>query len=283
MNVTKQDIITGLNNVGINKNSGDILVHASLKKFGRVESGASTVVDALIECVGEKNTILVVTEGVFDEDALVFDTRTASSICGAVTTNLMNRESAVRSLHPTNNISAYGPRAKYYCNEHELAKQPGNPKTPVGRLLLNGGQTVFLGASFYSNTMFHTAEEIADGTFFESLNSDELKELETKHSELINLPRIETSKKYMKYLTLKNVQIIDAQGVEYIKDITRYNCYQTGIQRHLEKLEAIYESRGVLSRTVVGNATITRLSAFDNAKIAVEILATQTNFIVEKD
>ena len=53
--VTKEDIKKGLNAVGLKE--GDVVfVHSSLSAFGYVIGGADTIIDALLETVGNSGT-----------------------------------------------------------------------------------------------------------------------------------------------------------------------------------------------------------------------------------
>ena len=59
--VTKTDIIRGLQEVGLT--AGDhVMVHASLSSLGFVCGGAQTVIEALLEVVGEEGNILMPTQ-----------------------------------------------------------------------------------------------------------------------------------------------------------------------------------------------------------------------------
>ena len=58
--VTKQDILFSLSLMGIQ--SGDLLlVHSALSSIGQVEGGADTVIDALLETIGPKGTLVMST------------------------------------------------------------------------------------------------------------------------------------------------------------------------------------------------------------------------------
>ena len=58
MTVTRQDITDGLRALGLVE--GDAVeVHSSLSSFGQVDGGAATVVDALMEVVGEAGTLVM--------------------------------------------------------------------------------------------------------------------------------------------------------------------------------------------------------------------------------
>lgn len=58
MNITKQDIIFGLLDLGL-KSDDEIEVHSSLSSFGHVDGGAETVISALKEVVGESGSIFM--------------------------------------------------------------------------------------------------------------------------------------------------------------------------------------------------------------------------------
>lgn len=58
--VTKEGLKRGLRELGLKE--GDIVgVHSSLSSFGYVDGGADTVIDALLEVVGEEGTIVMPT------------------------------------------------------------------------------------------------------------------------------------------------------------------------------------------------------------------------------
>ena len=61
--VTYSMLVDGLGNLGLTE--GDVvLVHSSLSRFGYVEGGADTVVDALLAAVGAEGTVAVPTSPV---------------------------------------------------------------------------------------------------------------------------------------------------------------------------------------------------------------------------
>jgi len=56
--LTQQDIEIGLYRLGLEKDQ-IVEVHSSLSSFGRVEGGASTVIDALINVIGDQGSIVM--------------------------------------------------------------------------------------------------------------------------------------------------------------------------------------------------------------------------------
>jgi hypothetical protein len=59
--VTKADIVAGLQEIGL-KEGDTVIVHTSLSSIGYVCGGAQTVIEALIEVVGEDGTIMMPTQ-----------------------------------------------------------------------------------------------------------------------------------------------------------------------------------------------------------------------------
>ncbi|WP_242840920.1 aminoglycoside N(3)-acetyltransferase [Butyrivibrio sp. AE3004] len=59
--VIKSDIIEALHNIGLEK-CDNVMVHTSLSQIGYVCGGARTVIEALIEVVGDEGTIMMPTQ-----------------------------------------------------------------------------------------------------------------------------------------------------------------------------------------------------------------------------
>lgn len=59
--ILKEEIIQKLREVGLEKGDA-VMVHTSLKRMGYVCGGAQTVIEALMEVVGENGTIMMPTQ-----------------------------------------------------------------------------------------------------------------------------------------------------------------------------------------------------------------------------
>jgi aminoglycoside 3-N-acetyltransferase len=113
--VTKLDIEDGLKKIGLSK--GDVVaVHGSLSSFGRVEGGAETVVDALLDVLGAEGTLVVPT---FTYGLDVYDPKESPSMVGAISEAVRKRTNALRSLHPTHSVAAIGELADVVTEGHE--------------------------------------------------------------------------------------------------------------------------------------------------------------------
>lgn len=58
MNITKEDIICGLHNLGV-ETGMDLEVHSSLSSFGNIKGGAQTLINALIQVIGHNGSIVM--------------------------------------------------------------------------------------------------------------------------------------------------------------------------------------------------------------------------------
>lgn len=56
--ILKEEIVQKLREVGLEK-SDAVMVHTSLKRMGYICGGAQTVIEALMEVVGENGTIMM--------------------------------------------------------------------------------------------------------------------------------------------------------------------------------------------------------------------------------
>lgn len=163
--VTKNQIVSGLKGL---LNAGDrIMVHSSLSSFGYVSGGADTVIDALLEVVGDEGTMMVPTN-VFNGYLTTFlretketDLRIAPSRMGAITETLRMRDGALRSIHPSHPVAALGRDAKELLKEHGLGDSPIGKLSPYGKLAqLENGKILLLGVTNSNNSTIHLAEEL---------------------------------------------------------------------------------------------------------------------------
>jgi len=175
--VTQQDIEDGLKRVGLR--SGDcVLVHSSLSRFGHVEGGVDSVIDALLNIVGSDGTLMmsaITTSWKFVNECIrssnevriadvqPFDPDNMKTWAGKIPESFRKRPGVIRSLHPTHSVSAYGKFAEEMCSGHENAPGPCGKNTPYMRPgEMERGFILLLGVNHQSNTAIHGVEEIAE-------------------------------------------------------------------------------------------------------------------------
>ncbi len=162
--VTKSDLVKGLSALGIVP-CDVLLVHSSLKSFGRIEGGAETVIDGLLETVAPGGTVMVpaLTGRRQDgpSDPPTFDVRTTPCWTGIIPETFRRRADARRSLHPTHSVAAIGPAASSLISGHLDSPTPCGKGSPYLRLAERKGKVVFLGVDLACCTLLHSVEELA--------------------------------------------------------------------------------------------------------------------------
>ena len=143
-----------------------VLVHSSLSSFGHVVGGADAVIDALLDAVGPEGTVMVptltATAAHSPESPPEFDPESTPCWTGTIPETFRQRETAVRSLHPTHSVAAIGADAEELTAQHHLSLTPCDEDSPYGKLASDdNGFILLLGVKHQSNTTFHHIEEIA--------------------------------------------------------------------------------------------------------------------------
>lgn len=157
MSLSRDELRAGLRGLGLESGSR-VVVHSSLSSLGRIEGGAGTVVDALLDAVGPDGMVAAPTFTRYDEP---YDPDGSPSTTGAVTEALRRRDGAVRSPHPTKSIAAIGPGADALVADHAPANSLG-PESPLHRLLERDGRVLLLGVDHTANSAIHVAERLAN-------------------------------------------------------------------------------------------------------------------------
>ncbi|HGF7535136.1 TPA: AAC(3) family N-acetyltransferase [Vibrio cholerae] len=142
----KLSLISAFKELGIKK--GDVLlIRAGLGSVGRIEGGASTFVEALIEAVGEEGTVfsLAFTSGAaFIKKPKVeeaFDIK-KKSYAGALPNAMLKHPAAYRSKHPMCSYIAIGKHAEYLIQNHD---HESGAYEPVRKVIELGGKCVLVG------------------------------------------------------------------------------------------------------------------------------------------
>lgn len=230
--VTKQDVIKGLREVGLS--SGDhVMVHSSLKSFGYVEGGPDCIIEAILEIVGIKGTLLVPTNTFngyvtdFLEKTKEIDLSVAPSLLGIITETVRKRANALRSCHPTHPVAAIGALAEELLGEHHKSDSPAGVLSPYGKLAkLSNGKILLLGVNNSCNTTFHTAEEY-----------------------------------YAPYIFSGKTYIVRTKGVDGKVIDVKVKGYCTGVKRNFTAADSYLVKAGFMNTTVIGNAKVTLLNS----------------------
>jgi len=162
------ELAEGLGSAGIERGDS-ILVHSSLSSLGWVDGGAEAVVDALLDAVGEHGTVLFPTLTGCPDDSRdnppVFDAANSRCWTGTIPETARRRPDAIRSLHPTHSVAAFGELSQWITEGHELVRTPCGFGSPYDKLASIGGKVVLIGVTQAANTSFHHAEELAEAPY----------------------------------------------------------------------------------------------------------------------
>lgn len=152
--ITRSRLVADLRKLGVRKGM-DLMVHSALGAIGFVAGGAGTVVDALLDAVGPKGTLMMPSFN--HRAAQVFNPLATPTTNGAIPDAFWRRAGVVRSLHATHALAACGPRAEEFCAGH-LETGIWEQDSPIGRLIHGGGYLLALGTTHYTSTAYHVAE-----------------------------------------------------------------------------------------------------------------------------
>jgi len=158
--LTKRDIVAGLGDLGLGPGVG-VVVHSSLKSFGRVAGGAQTVIEALMEVVSVDGTLVMPSfnhgAAFVDGAPGYYDPGETPTTNGAIPDRFWRLPGVERSLNPTHPFAAWGRHAARYIRAHHQTITMG-PESPLGRLCADGGYGLLLGVDYRSNTFHHVVE-----------------------------------------------------------------------------------------------------------------------------
>ena len=123
MALTRSRIAEGFRALGVEA-GGVLLIHSSLKSFGRVEGGADAVIDGILDALGPQGTLVVPTltghEHLFPHNPPEMDMRSTPCWIGAIPEAFRQRPEAIRSTHPTHSCAAIGARAEELTRSHHI-------------------------------------------------------------------------------------------------------------------------------------------------------------------
>ncbi len=175
--VLKKDILKALQYVGLGEGQ-TVMVHTSLSSLGFVCGGAQVIIEALLETVGNKGTIMMPTQswknldpepGVHWEEPQewwqtirdnwpAYDKRiTPTNTMGAVAEMFRSWQGACRSDHPARSVAAVGKYAEYLTENHDLSNIFGEG-SPIGKLYELDGYVLLIGVGYEKNTSIHLAD-----------------------------------------------------------------------------------------------------------------------------
>ena len=178
--VTKDDIVKGFARLGIEPVS-HVIVQASLSKFGHVEGGADTVVDAMREATGKEGAVLIpafldairsdhyALRQCNPECPRTLCPSTERSYTGKIGETVRQQPDALRSCHPTHSWTGVGGDAKYLMEGHGNSPTPCGKDSPFFPLMEKDGFILQLGIGV-NFTNLHTIEDVLNLPYLSAID-----------------------------------------------------------------------------------------------------------------
>ncbi|MEE2788820.1 MAG: AAC(3) family N-acetyltransferase [Myxococcota bacterium] len=159
-----------------------VLLHSSLASLGWVCGGANAVIDAILNVLGPKGTLMVPTHTATNSDPANWSNprvptawhalirremvpfspeKTPSVHMGKIAETFRGYPGVLRSHHPIGSFAAHGPDAAALVDHHELNEMFGD-HSPLGALYRLDGRILLLGVGHTRNTSLHLAESRAE-------------------------------------------------------------------------------------------------------------------------
>lgn len=177
----KDDFVKGFKSLGIEKGD-NVIVHTSLGSLGYVCGGSQTIIESLLESVGDSGTVLMPTQSwknlppefgvhsevpqkywqVLKDNLPAYDKDiTPTNTMGSVAEMFRTWNGTIRSDHPARSFSANGANAEYLVQNHDLSDIFGTT-SPIGKLYELKGKVLLIGVGYDKNTSLHLADVLAE-------------------------------------------------------------------------------------------------------------------------
>lgn len=174
---TRESIANDLKNLGL-KEGMTVIVHSSLGSIGWVSGGPVAVVQAMMDVVSDRGTIMMPTHSFPISDPIhmknpplpkdwheeirstmpAFNPHiTPTEGMGAIVETFRTFPSVKRSLHPIYSMAAWGKHAEMVTENHSLEYAMGEG-SPLARVYDLNGTVLCIGTGYPTNTSFHLGE-----------------------------------------------------------------------------------------------------------------------------
>ena len=160
---TKADLLRQLSELHIPQGRV-VLVHTSLRLIGKVEGGAQTILDALIEQYTADGGLLCIPTHTWDNigKEITLDINDPATCLGVFSDFAAADPRGIRSENPTHSVVVFGDRKKalaFIADETKIASVTA-PDSCYGKLWEQEGYVLLVGVSHNKNTYLHAVDEI---------------------------------------------------------------------------------------------------------------------------
>ena len=236
--LTPEEIADGLRRLGLK--AGDVLlVHSAMRTLGYIQGGAETVVDAMLDLLGEKGTLVVPTftfKHEAEDDPQIDPARDPSEM-GVITETVRLRPDALRSTAYRHSFAAIGRRARV-ITDVDPSLSAFDLRSAFGVMLALNTRVLMLGLDYNSSTSHHFAEWLC----------------EVPYRHTIDL----------------QVNVRRADGTVVQQSMVDYQPFSYGGTQHTDfnRLGQLMEDRGVVTVGTIGNCVARLFSQRDLVDLA---------------
>ncbi len=179
--ILKSQLINDFRKLGLNEGE-NVVVHSSLSKIGWIPGGPVPVIEALMETITKRGTLIMPTHSsdnsdpkdwqhppvpdswkpIIREQMPAYDPKiTPTRGMGKIVETFLHFPDVFRSNHPQVSFAAWGKHAEAITADHPLTPAFGL-NSPLGRLYQLKGKVMLVGVDHNNNTSLHIAEILAD-------------------------------------------------------------------------------------------------------------------------
>lgn len=228
--------------------AGDsVLVHSSFSKIGFVAGGPRILVDALLEVIGAEGNLLMPSSPNpgyqldYIRNLKQFDVQNDPSKMGAITEYFRKLPGVKRSESPTEPVCCYGPKADWFTNGHLGEETPYTKNSPFARLAEANGKILYIGVTLdNAGTSLHVLEDA-----------------------------VSDFKYPVYYPEVFPVSVKRADGTIVPVSVKVHNPEQSA-KRKCDGLLPLFEAKGVMSRSTIGNAQTLVFDATKMLEVMIE-------------
>lgn len=243
--LTKNEIISGLKRAGL-KQTDVVLVHSAMRTLGDVSSGAQTVVDALLEVIGEHGTLVVPTFTFYHEmeQDPIIDPENDRSDVGIITEIVRKMPNAHRSIAFRHSFAAVGRQADV-ITDVDPTLSPFDLRSSFGVMLAFNTQVILLGMAYStSSTSHHFAEWVCDVPYRQAL----VKKVKVRRAD---------------------GSLVEQTMIDYQPKPSTDGTYYGARHADFNLLGKMLEAKGLVGITAIGNAVVRRFAMRDLIDLAI--------------
>ena len=257
--MTRADLVEGFRASGL-ATASIVLVHSALRTLGRVEGGAETVRDALLDVLGPNGTLVAPTFTFVHEvepQPPLIDPAQDRSEMGAITEAVRRHPTARRTAAYRHSFAAIGAAADTIADVNP-ALAPFDLGSAFGAMLRLDAQVMLLGVPYSRSTSHHFAEWVAQVPYRE--------------------PHVRSVR-----LRQPDGRIVPMTMGDYQPRPSGDGTYYGSRATDFNKLGRMLEERGAVAIAPVGNAMVRRFAMRDLIDLATAEAARDHNIFRTPD